>query len=350
MLLTILLLFFLLCLYGADFNLAGYHGDYLSKAKTNSIKGIFIIIVVLKHALGYLNEANYGYGALGDSSFVWIICSQAQLIVVMFLFYSGYGVGESFKAKGMDYVRIFPKRRILTTLLNFDVVVVIFTALGLLLAVGEPLSNFLPALIGWESMGNSNWYIFVVLLCYLMTWVVLSLPLTRSWHRVALLFVVCFLSIVVLSIFKDEAWWYDTILTYPAGFMFSTYKEPIERFIKRHYWGVLVLLGMLFLVQFIGFYKRIYVDDLSLSFNLMSITFALLIVVLTMKIGINNKPLQWLGKNLFPIYIYMRIPMMILAEKQSGLILTYPAAFIVISLAVTLLIAHLFHYWQIKLK
>lgn len=350
MLLILLLLFFLLCLYRVDIKLTGCHSDYLSKAKTNSIKGIFIIIVFFKHALGYLNEANYGYGALGDSSFVWIICSQAQLIVVMFLFYSGYGVGESFKVKGRDYIKSFPRRRILTTLLNFDVAVIVFTILGLLLATGEPLSNLPLALLGWESMGNSNWYIFVVLLCYVFTWGVLSLPLTRSWQRVALLFAVCFLAMLLLSICKDGTWWYDTILSFPAGFCFSTYKEPIEKYVKNHYWGVLVVLLTVFGAQFIGFYKGVYVDNLGITFNLMSIVFALLIVVLTMKVSINNKPLQWLGMNLFPIYIYMRIPMILLAEKQPALILTQPAVFVAVSLVVTLLIAYFYHFIQIKLK
>ena len=43
---------------------------------------------------------------------------MGQLVVVMFLFYSGYGIGESYKKKGVNYVQQMPVHRILTTLLN----------------------------------------------------------------------------------------------------------------------------------------------------------------------------------------------------------------------------------------
>jgi membrane-bound acyltransferase YfiQ involved in biofilm formation len=349
MLLLLLILFYFLCIYRVDVKKIGYHEDYLSKNKTDSIKGIFIIIVLLKHAMGYLNGLGYEYEALGDNYFVWLTCSLAQLIVVMFLFYSGYGVGESFKKKGDDYVRSLPRHRILTTLLNFDVAVLVFIIMGAML--GNPVSpqqGFL-SLTGWVSAGNSNWYIFVILLCYVMTWVVIRMAMNHAWQRSVMLFAMCLVCLLLLSVYK-ESFWYDTILTYPMGFLFSTYKESIERFIKKHYWTTLGVLTVLFLVQFVGYYFGYYTDKFSLTFNFYSITFALWVVVLTMKLGIDNKPLQWFGKNLFPIYIYMRIPMILLVEWQPGFVLMQPAMFIVISLISTSLIAYFYHYWQIKLK
>lgn len=94
-----------------------------------------------------------------------------QLLVVMFLFYSGYGVTESIASKGKTYINAIPKKRILTTLLNFSVAVCVF--IGLASALGKDLTveQCLLSLIGWESVGNSNWYIFCILICYAATYI-----------------------------------------------------------------------------------------------------------------------------------------------------------------------------------
>ena len=55
-----------------------------------------------------------------------------------------------------------------------------------------------------------------------------------------------------------------------------------------------------------------------------------------------------MGEHLFPIYIYMRLPMIVLENKLPVMIDVWPALFIVISLVVTLVIAHFYRYWQIK--
>ncbi len=348
MLLVIVLLLLGLSFYRVRVAVGGFHEDYLSKPKTDSVKGIFILLVVLTHAMGYLNDLGYEYEAFGDNWYASLCNSLGQLVVVMFLFYSGYGVSESYKKKGNDYLRGYPRKRILTTLLNFDVAVVAFVILAVVLGKPITVSQSLLSLTGWDTVGNSNWYIFVILCCYVMAWVMLRLQLARRAHRVALLFVLCLTLLVVLSRFKDN-YWFDTLLTFPAGFLFSTYKDEIERWLKRWYWAVLGVLAVLFLVQYYSYCIGYYFDKLSLRYNFYSITFALLIVVLTMKVGIGNKPLQWLGRNLFPIYIYMRLPMIILVEKQPEFVLAQPAAFIVVSLAVTLLIAWLYRYWRIRL-
>ena len=348
MLLGLLLLLFALCLYGIRINIEGFHDDYMSMAKTDVIRGIFIMLVVYKHAMGYLNDLGYEFESLGDNVFASLFNCLGQLVVVMFLFYSGYGVSESHKKKGNDYLKIYPRKRVLTTLLNFDVAVAAFVILAVVLGKPITVSQSLLSLMGWDTVGNSNWYIFVILCCYVMAWVVLRLQLARRAYRVALLFVLCLSLLVVLSRFKDN-YWFDTLLTFPAGFLLSSYKDEIERWLKRWYWAALGVLAVLFLGQSFSYCIGYYFDKLSLSHNFYSITFALLIVVLTMKVGFNNKPLRWLGRNLFPIYIYMRIPMIILVERQSAFVLAQPAAFIIVSLAVTLLIAGLYRYWRIRL-
>ena len=89
--------------------------------------------------------------------------------MVLFLFYSGYGVMESIIQKGETYIDRFPRHRLLQTLLNFDVAVVCFFFLNLALGIPMSFKQVGFSMIGWESIGNSNWYVFVILYCYLVS-------------------------------------------------------------------------------------------------------------------------------------------------------------------------------------
>lgn len=343
MLLFLLVAIFLLSLYQVKFNLGGFNADYLSKSRTDSVKGIFILLIVLTHSWQYISKSEYAFNGFGDGLYVSFLLHLRQLVVVMFLFYSGYGVSESFKKKGLTYVKAMPRHRLLTTLLNFDVAVVAFIVVDLLLGITVTTNQCLLSLTGWESVGNSNWYIFVILLCYLMTYVVLRSSLSKRMYQAVALFVISFALILSLYSFKD-GYWYDTLLCYPLGFVYSAYKEPIESFLKKYYWAVFSAVGILFVVTYLC-----PNDAMSLRFNLTSMLFALAVVMVTMKVSIGNAPLIWLGRNLFPIYIYMRIPMIVLQQESPGMVGVFPALFVVTSLLITLLIAACYKYWQIKL-
>ena len=148
----------------------GFHDGYLSKEQSNCIKGFFIVVVFCRHIAPYLADSGYDFSMLGDNLFRWIDGRIGQLLVVMFLFYSGYGVMESIKNKGETYIDSIPHRRLITTLLNFDVAVGIFLVVDICLGIHYETKDIVLAFTGWKSIGNSNWYIFVILCCYFSTY------------------------------------------------------------------------------------------------------------------------------------------------------------------------------------
>ena len=91
--------------------------------------------------------------------------------IAMFLFYSGYGVMESIKKKGNHYIDAIPRTRVLATLINFDIAVALFAFISLISSQDYTFSHYLLSFIGWKSVGNSNWYIFVIILCYLIVFI-----------------------------------------------------------------------------------------------------------------------------------------------------------------------------------
>lgn len=84
---------------GITFYKTGFHEGYIAKEQCNCLKGFFIVVVFCRHIAPYLSEAGYDFSLLGDNLFRQIDESIGQLLVVMFLFYSGYGVMESIKKK-----------------------------------------------------------------------------------------------------------------------------------------------------------------------------------------------------------------------------------------------------------
>ncbi len=335
-----LLIIVALCLYKIKLPkplLSGFNDNCLDITVTNSIKGIFILLVFLSHVNNYL----LAYPEYLSSRLNSIYCNfqmqhLGQGIVIMFLLYSGYGVMESIKKKGTAYVNAIPCKRFLTTLINFDCAVFLFLILGLFLGTYKEWSigQILLSFTGWTGIGNSNWYIFAVLMLYMITFV--SFKIGKEKYNLSACFVTLFtfVYIVVMSRFK-EAWWFDTVMCYPIGMWISINKERIFSFFKKNkvnYYAVTLSVMIAFVVLHIFRNKHI------LCYEAAILLLSVLVVLITMKIDINNPILQFLGKYLFEIYILMRLPMLVLLH--FGITNTY--LFVIISFVLTVLMALVF--------
>lgn len=150
----------LLLLFFAKSRPTRWNSAYIGKETTSTINGLFIWLVFISHFMSYLPSSvnNLVGNTLG------------QLVVVMFLFYSGYGCAAQYLSKGESYLRSFPTKRILTTLINFDIAVCAFVVVALLLGKSITMRQVLLSFVCWDSVGNSNWYIFVIILCYTLFW------------------------------------------------------------------------------------------------------------------------------------------------------------------------------------
>lgn len=90
--------------------LSGINNNYLEMSRTDSIKGIFILLVFLSHARNYLstfpeytqNPFNGIYDVFQNH--------LGQGVVIMFLFYSGYGVMESIIKKRFRLYKCFSQK------------------------------------------------------------------------------------------------------------------------------------------------------------------------------------------------------------------------------------------------
>ena len=347
---AILIFLICLCFWGTRIVPIGFVQDYLSKDQCNVVKGFFILLVFLSHINSYILKCGYNILSFGDTYYFKIVGEIGQLMVVMFLFFSGYGVMESFKKKGDDYVLSMPKKRILTTLLNFDIAVLFFIVLNVVLRRPMTTSQIFLSFIAWDSVGNSNWYIFCILLCYSFSFLVLSL---HGWSKMYLnnyglifiIFVFSILAMIVLSYHK-ASWWYNTMLCFPFGMFFSEFKVKAFNLIRSSYSKFLISIFLLFFsFHFIPFSLS------GLSFNIKSMLFSLIIISFMMKLELKNKYLRWFGERLFPLYIYQRLPMIAIFSISQGkdFISSYPLVYILACFSVTVFIAFFYPKWRITL-
>lgn len=261
-------------------------------------------------------------------------------MVVMFLVYSGFGIMESFKHKKNDYIKGFVRKRVLKTLVHFDIAVFLFLLLAIALGHEYTSRNYALSWIGWESIGNSNWFIFDIIILYLLSYFGLGLVVRYNLNEKHFLWIIFGMSIAFLM-FMCKAkpglvWWYDTILAFPTGMLWSVYKLQLEQKLRNQHVYIITLLITAAVMVITCYLGRNYKEVFR---YICSPIFAIFIILVTMRLRLGNRVLNWLGINAFAIYILQRIPMIIASEYELHF---NPVLFFAVVMPSTLIIASLF--------
>ena len=308
--------------------------SYSSVSQTRSIKGVFVITVFFYHFTSYVHLESWY-----DLPLRFYCSCFGQLMVAPFFFYSGYGIFESIKTKGHGYIQTFPKNRILKTLLHFDFAVCLFLLLDLLIGERVSISRFVLSLTAWDSIGNSNWFIFAILCAYVSVYAAMIFfgeNLSVSFLLVTALLLVY---VAVISHFKGLTW-YDTILAFPLGCLLSLHKAKFESIMQRKRIapiGALIGICILSVTQ-CGILHGFLKSQIAL------LAFLSLIVFLSLRIRFENRILNWFGTQVFWIYILQRIPMNLFSFLHLNEYNKY--LFFVLCFASTLVLASLFSRWN----
>lgn len=311
------------------------YNDYMSIEKTNSIKGIFILLVFFSHTQDFICLSD----SCADAVYITVNNIIGQSVVSPFLIFSGYGIIFSIATKKEQYLSSIPTKRFLKVLLHFDIAVLLFLLVQTILGKHFTIWQIVLSFVAWDSIGNSNWYIFVILCLYLITYASFSITNRTKYplHMGALL--TCILSVALIVVLHTEKggqqWWYDTVMCYPAGMALYLSKDRIDKMMSQNrfiYYIVLVSVANMTLLAY-KFRGIMYVHFLK------HILVGALIVLVSMKVAINNRILNFFGKHLFAVYIIMRIPMLILDFFGFS---NNNAAFVILSLFATIVFAIVF--------
>ena len=322
-----LIFIIIISLIGIEFCFKKGNKEYLSKTNTSCIKGIFILIVFYSHFTQY-TAVNMSKDFLMYDFKVFL----GQLMVTLFLFYSGYGIFESIKNK-KNYIKQLPKKRIFKVWFQFAIAVSLFLILQLILKNPDlNIKRILLSYVGWSGLGNSNWYIFGILLLYISSFLSFSIFNKEKDYRKAIIlnYILTIILILFLSVYK-EIWWYNTLLCYNLGLSFSYHKKAIEE--KLFNWKSYIIILFTTTFSFLVLYHL--GKENFWYYELCAMSFCLLVVELTVIINLRSKVLKWFGDKLFWVYILQRLPMIILVELGYT---SHPYRFALISFIVTIVL------------
>ena len=332
-----LIIFCIICFVGVKFAGPGeFNRDYMSKDTTVPVKGIFVLLVFFKHFLGEcpLNGDFDGFA-------LWYRTYIGQTVVTLFLFYSGYGVMESIKKRGRDYVSKLPIR-VLRLWLHFALAVLLYLIFRLATGKRYGIVRIIKAFTGIQSIGNSTWYIIAMLIMYLLTFAAfiafqfskrkfLYLPAT-----ILTLFVIAY--IIITHGFGISTLWYSTIICYPMGIWYSLLKERIEKILFKGDF----LWWLALLISIISFCYSYAMRESAEGYLICMAIFLVTAVLVTMKVRFDNAFLVFFGNHVFSVYMLQKLSFMFL--RHLKLFKSYSSCCFVISLAATVVMSLAFDY------
>lgn len=309
-----------------------FNTDYISPKSTTAVNGLFTILIFLSHSVQYID-----LGGVLDKPYSTMKSNLGQMVVVTFLFYSGYGIMESIKKKGISYVRSIPTKRFFKVFYHMGLAVTLYVILNAALGIEYDTKRILLAYTGWTSIGNSNWYIFAVLVLYVITFI--SFLVFRKNHYLAVITVTALSTVYVyiLMVYDIDSWCYNTVIMFSMGMWYSLLRDKIEKLVMKNELIYLIIGGSAVVLYYFVYLKRKGGIEWYTAWAIM---FMALVILFTMKIKIGNRILDWFGAHVFSVYILQRIPMLIL--KHSGLHESHKYAFIVVSFFATIALAAVF--------
>lgn len=301
--------FFLFC-FLSFFNIKvkgidNFFFDYMELENTNSIKGIFVWLIIFCH------KNKYGI----KKRFIYKIITKnlGQKVVSLFLFYSSYGIYESRKKKGLNYVKTLPFKG-LVLFLKFQIILLMFLITNVFILKKKiSLKVYFLSFIFKSALGNSNWFAFSIIIFYLYSYLSFSLVKDKTFIGIIFINIICLLHIkFVYTFFYPKALYaVDTVLCFIFGFYFSSIKFYFDRFIMKsdiYYFGSISVLIFLY-------YKYYY--EYNLLYNSMkNVLFAFLVIIISMKVKFSNDFLKFLNSHSYSIYLLQRLVMLIVYKKH----------------------------------
>ena len=307
-----------------------------SKQQTTNINGIFVMLVFMSHASQYLDMT-------GDSHQIYKSFQNylGQGVVAPFLVYSGFGIMEGIKKRGINYINSIP-HKFLKLLLYFNAALLFYFVLNLFIKRSYPIKHTLLALTSWTSIGNSNWYITAILLLYIIVFISFKIWKHNYLLAITTTFILTIGTVYIQILLDRPGYTYNTMICFSIGLFYSYFKPSIDRFLKSDL-IFFITLFIIFIISSKTLFPR-YASGIEV-YTIWITTFTVLLLLITQKVQLNNSFLEFLGKKVFTIYILQRIPMTILAHYGVD---DHYVIFFIISFIGTVILATIFEKYIIK--
>ena len=287
-----------------------FNDCFLDKTNTQTINGIFVILIFLAHYSSYL-KSYYPF----DSITLKFIKFLGQCINCSFLFYSGFGIHEQLQKNRFSYCRKLISVRFSRLLLKFMICVALYLIIDLILGQRYSISTIILSFVGFASIGNSAWYIFYMLIAYIGVYLSYRFFDKKQLSLCLFIFYLIMYTLIFYVLFPEKEAYYLTSLVFPLGMFVSLKKLAIIEILKKHNFLIISVGIIIYIASFLIQHKLQLPGPF---YNITAIFFTIILIVLTFKIKIESKILNYLGKNVFCIYILQRLPMMTASSLITG--------------------------------
>jgi len=278
--------------------------------------------------LHHVTQIITAYGQINRGP-ITLLASMGILFTSVYFFFSGYGLIISVRSNNA-YLDTFLQHRLPTILVPFFSANLISVLLRIFYSrIPMNASSILQCIFGYRLLNGNGWYIVEIFFLYLIFYLLFKFVKKQD---LALLFM-CLAAVLLIlfSLRRDHStsplgdewfrgeWWFNSTIVFVMGALTARFKDAVLRFTKKHYLLLLLLTTICFLVSFIfeerirntyGYY-RIYseiggVDPkvvTLLAQSVLCILSTALVLMINLKITMNNKVLRFLSSISMEIFL-----------------------------------------------
>ena len=307
------LIYMIFCILSLiNINIRGFNSffyDYLDIENTKSIKGIFVWMIFFRHCTSYYKKRikKGKISILIDKSF-------GQNIVSLFLFYSGFGINESFKKKGNKYIKTLPIKSFII-FIKSQIILILFLFNNIILGIKISFRTYMKSIIFKTGIGNSNWFAFTIITIYIHSF--LSFILIKKKYNflgIIIISIICYFHILIVYkyYYRNLIYSVDTIICFVFGFYYSFFNIYFDKIIMKNdimYFGIMIF-------SILGYYKYYIIKQKNLfNISIKNCLFTFIVVLITMKIKFKNELLNLLNTHSYSIYLLQRLVMIYITKK-----------------------------------
>lgn len=271
-----------------NIDLLGYNSEYLSVQQTKNLKGIFTLIVLFHHLAIF--------ASVGDVYNIFI--NSGYIAVGGFLFISGYGLMYQYMHKGRNYVKSFPKRRILTILIPSVVMAMAYFVLKQY-RYGYTLGALIYDFKRGASVISNGWYINAIIYFYIAFFISMLLCELIKKRRIMIIFTFIFtyLYIFLCMKFKFEDHWFSAAFAFYFGILWAMFKSQIDSNLKK---SIPIIIGCFFVFYYV---LNVFTQFKYGWMEFKCLMYLAIIVILGMRIKLQSPLMEWVGDHSLEIYL-----------------------------------------------
>lgn len=221
--------------------------NYLSRKASSCLKG-WLALAVLTHHIYQFS------GILSGTSFSFIFLNLGYWAVGLFIFLSGFGLHESYKAKGQAYIEAFPRNRILTFEISYIIFAVLYGIYDFLFGIEHTLKEYCLTFTYGSTIVSFGWYLQLSMAMYLIFWFTFRFAREKKKRSLLLGMLLCvFILINILAGIGEER--YTPVVYFGVGMLWSVYKEKIDAVLSKSKYFLFLISGIIFLGGYICLWR-----------------------------------------------------------------------------------------------